>query len=87
MAGDQRRLANVDLRGRLPLLHRITYRSASKDDIAEFVRLQEDEVSANMAAFVVQRTAEERAAHWQNVLALADALNYTIEADGSILGW
>jgi RimJ/RimL family protein N-acetyltransferase len=73
--------------GRTPLLDKITYRGASEADIAEFVRLQGDEVSAHVAAFVSPGTAETRAAHWQQVLARPDAQNYTIEADGTVVGW
>ncbi|HSM08904.1 MAG TPA: GNAT family N-acetyltransferase [Gemmatimonadota bacterium] len=69
------------------MLDKITYRSASEADIAEFIRLEGDEVSAHMAAFVSPRAAEERTSHWQHVLARPDTRNHTIEADGTILGW
>jgi RimJ/RimL family protein N-acetyltransferase len=69
------------------LLDTVKYRTASESDIADFVRLLADEVSAHVAAFVNPGTAASRAAHWQHVLALPDAQNYTIEAGGIVVGW
>lgn len=46
----------------------ITLRRACEADIPTFVRLQSDRESAYAAAFGAVRTAEERAAHWANLL-------------------